>query len=98
MAWYKNEGGFLPSSKKIMKLLVIGNSFSIDSAHWVFDIAKSAGVNVVVGVAHDSGQSLSGHWEKIQNNETISMYHKWTPGDGHTSQPNLLLKNIVTDE
>lgn len=98
MAWIKNNGGSFVPSKKTMKLLVIGNSFSIDSAHWLYDIAKSADVNLVVGVAHGSGYSLEQHWDDIQNDGAISAYHKWTPADGHTEQTNPLLKNIIPDE
>lgn len=98
MSWSKRGGSSSPPIKKTMKLLVIGNSFSIDSAHWLFDIAKSAGVNIVVGVAHGSGYSLEQHWEGIQNNVSITAYQKWDRVNGHVIQDSPLLKNIIPDE
>lgn len=98
MAWMKKDGSSNLPSKKNMKILLIGNSFSIDSAHFLFDVAKSAGVNLVVGIAHGSGYSLEQHWDAIQNDSPITMYHKWSQSNGHTEQPNPLLKNIISDE
>ena len=44
-----------------VKILSIGNSFSQDSVYYLYDIAESAGVNVVIGNLYFSGSSLQRH-------------------------------------
>lgn len=98
--WTKrgNSSSIPSPSKKTLKVLTIGNSFSVDSNEFLFDIAKSLGVDIVVGTAYDSGGGLESHWNKLQTDGTITAYNKWVPGTGFISQPNALVKNIVVDE
>jgi hypothetical protein len=72
----KAVDGF-PDSKAI-KILSIGNSFSEDSTYWLYDIAKSAGVDVIVGNVYFSGCSLKTHWTNALNNNATYTYYKWT--------------------
>src|SRR5699024_263287 len=65
-----------------IKILYIGNSISTDSAEYLFDICQSVGVNIIVGVIFDSGMGLEQTWNKLQNNETVTAYQKWTSGKG----------------
>src|SRR5690625_5239518 len=81
-----------------MKVLMIGNSFSVDATTYLFDIAKSAGVNVVIGNVYASGTGLEGHWNKIQNSEGVNAYEKYTLEEGQTSEPDALLVDSVLDE
>lgn len=62
----------------IIKILSIGNSFSQDSAEWLYDIADSAGVKVVIGNLYISGCSLKTHWKNASSNSAIYNYDKWT--------------------
>ena len=84
--------------EKPIKILFIGNSFSTDSAEYLFDICQSVGVNIIVGVSFDSGMGLEQTWNKLQNNETVTAYQKWTSGTGRTETRNALLSDIVADE
>ena len=84
--------------KKPIKILFIGNSFSTDSAEYLFDICKSAEIDITVGISYDSGMGLEQTWNKLQNNETVTAYQKWTSGAGRTETSNALLSNIVADE
>ncbi len=45
-----------------MKLLSIGNSFSQDAHKWLYDICKSAGVDIYNVNLYYGGCSLYGHW------------------------------------
>lgn len=86
-------------SQAPLKILLVGNSFSVDATEWLYSMCLSAGIsNITIGVAYDSGQSLPGHWGKIQSNSTITAYNKWSPATGYVSTPNALVKNILTDE
>lgn len=85
-------------AKQPLRVLLIGNSFSVDATEVLFKIIEKMGLNVTIGVAYDSGQSLEGHYNKILNNQTITSYNKWTLKDGYVSTPNALVSNIVVDE
>ena len=42
---------------EVIKILSIGNSFSQDCVYYLYDIAQSAGVNVIIGNLYHSGSS-----------------------------------------
>lgn len=84
--------------KEVIKLLMIGNSFSVDATTFLFDIAKSAGIQVVIGNVYASGTGFEGHWNKVQNREGVTAYEKYTLEEGKTSKPDALLVDSVLDE
>lgn len=49
-----------------MKILAIGNSFSQDATHYLYQIAAADGVDLYVANLYIGGCSLSMHWENIQ--------------------------------
>lgn len=72
------------SKGKTLRILAVGNSFSVDGLHYLYQMAKSAGYNVVIGNLYASGYSLSDHWEKgclsgsdtAINDVTVYTYYK----------------------
>lgn len=94
----KTGGNGTEDENKTLKVLLIGNSFSVDATQYLYDIAQSAGIDIVVGCAYDSGQDLQGAWEKIQSGTGVTAYNKWTKETGYTSTPNALVSNIILDE
>lgn len=52
------------SKGKTLRILAVGNSFSVDGLHYLYQMAKSAGYNVVIGDLYASRYSLKDHWEK----------------------------------
>lgn len=50
-----------------MNILCIGNSFSIDAARYVHQIAKSAGKDINIGVLYIGGCPISRHLENIND-------------------------------
>lgn len=76
-------------SLKTIKILCIGNSFSQDTVYYLYDIAKSAGINVIVGNLYNSGCSLKRHYTYAIKNEKAYVYYKW-------NSPNMVTNNNYT--
>ena len=91
-------GGQNQSTDKPLKILTIGNSYSVDTFMHFYDICQSAGVNVVVGIAHEPGGSLEEHMGKINNNESIHSYYKWSTAGRYVRQANALTTDVIKDE
>ena len=101
MSYYPFNQGPGASEKddsKPLKILLIGNSYSVDTFTHLHDICKSAGVNAIIGVSHDSGGSLSDAMTKIRNNETVHSYYKWTNQKGYVRVASPLIDYAITDE
>ena len=80
-----------------VKILSIGNSFSQDSVYYLYDIAESAGVNVVIGNLYFSGSSLQRHEMNAKENLTAYSYQKWTSSE-MTEEKNKTMKEVLLDE
>lgn len=61
-----------------MKILSIGNSFSMDAHHYLHDLAKSAGVNFECYNLYIGGCELKRHWENYMNKSCD--YELWING------------------
>ncbi|MFP7414375.1 DUF4886 domain-containing protein [Priestia filamentosa] len=85
MAWIKNGGSESSATTKTLRILTIGNSFSDDATQWLYDIAKSAGANVIIGNLSMSGQSLQGHWEQISGDLAAYRYFKYSSSGSTTT-------------
>ena len=80
-----------------IKILAIGNSFSNDSVSWVYDIAKSADIDVVVANLNFNGCSLETHWKNASSNNPYYSYQKWT-SSGMTSESKKTMDSAILDE
>ena len=80
-----------------IKILSIGNSFSQDSVYYLYDIAKSAGVNVIIGNLYYSGSSLEIHETNAKKNLKAYSYQKWTSSE-ITEEKNKTMKEVLLDE
>ncbi|MGD9569460.1 MAG: DUF4886 domain-containing protein [Sedimentibacter sp.] len=92
----------LPDNEKqdfdnTIKILTIGNSFSQDIDYYLYEIAKSAGVNIIVGNLYNSGCSLQRHWTYTSNNDKAYSYYKWESGK-ITKTENQTMRNAILDE
>lgn len=66
---------------KKLKVLSIGNSFSVDGMQYIYEIAKNLGVKeVVLGNLYIGGASLSDHINQIENKKSDYIYYKNTTG------------------
>lgn len=49
-----------------MKLLSIGNSFSVDAQRWLYALAQENGIELQLGNLYIGGCSLQRHWKNIE--------------------------------
>lgn len=84
------------SSTKTMQILSIGNSFSDDVFEHFYDVAESAGVDVVVGVLYMQSASLQQHWDKSQSGGTYE-YRKWTKEKGKINTLGITIPEAVAN-
>ena len=66
--------------KDEMKILAIGNSFSVDAMQYLWDIANDGGVKVVLGNLYIGGCSLDTHAKNIAEEKSAYTYYKNTNG------------------
>ncbi|MBQ2676612.1 MAG: DUF4886 domain-containing protein [Clostridia bacterium] len=66
---------------KSLKILAIGNSFSVDGMQYLWNICKSGGIeNVVLGNLYIGGCTLDTHWSNISEEKGAYTYYKNTQG------------------
>lgn len=58
-----------------MKLLSIGNSFSVDAQRWLYALAKENGIDLQTGNLYIGGCSLQRHWENIKADAADYIYY-----------------------
>lgn len=58
-----------------MKLLSIGNSFSVDAQRWLHTFAIENGIELQTGNLYIGGCSLETHWKNIEANATDYTYY-----------------------
>lgn len=83
---------------KTLKILAIGNSFSVDAMTYLYDIAKAHGVkNVVLGNLYVAGCSLSKHISIGASGKGEYKYYKNTDGKWKTTS-NVSMQTAIEDE
>ena len=82
----------------VLKILAIGNSFSVDSMQYVYDIAKSAGVeNIVLGNMVIGGCTLDMHADNAASDQAAYQYWSNTDGTWKTKE-GCKLSEVLTSE
>ncbi|MBQ3550885.1 MAG: DUF4886 domain-containing protein [Clostridia bacterium] len=88
----------LPATKSI-KILALGNSFTIDSMQHLWNICKSAGVEeIVLGNLFISGCTLDTHWSKIESNAKSYVFYKNTNGSWTSTKKYTVLNAIKQED
>ncbi len=83
---------------KTLKVLAIGNSFSSDATEYLWDIAKSGGVEkIVIGNLYIGGCALDKHYSNIRANVGAYTYYKNTNGKW-SSTSNVSIQKGLADE
>ncbi len=78
-----------------IKILAIGNSFSVDGMEYLYQIAKDAGIQqVVLGNLYIGGCSLEQHWGKANTDTASYTYYKNVSGEWTSSAPKTMLEGI----
>ncbi|MCD8190625.1 MAG: DUF4886 domain-containing protein [Clostridiales bacterium] len=79
------------------RILVIGNSFSVGSTEYLYQVADDAGYDVVVGNLQKGDQTLANHWSYAQNDTAAYTYRKNASGSWKTTS-NATMAQAVEDE
>lgn len=70
-----------PSEPKSIKILAVGNSFSVDAMQYLWDVMGSAGyTDITLGNLYIGGCSLDTHWSNISQDKAAYTYYKNTSG------------------
>ncbi|MGM9664975.1 MAG: DUF4886 domain-containing protein [Eubacteriales bacterium] len=70
-----------PSEPKSIKILAVGNSFSVDAMQYLWDVMNSAGyTDITLGNLYIGGCSLDTHWSNISQDKAAYTYYKNTSG------------------
>lgn len=85
-------------SQQVIKILAIGNSFSVDAVEsYLDDIAAADGVEVIIGNMQIGGCSLENHW-KNANENLGAYYYKKIVGGKETTTLNKDLVSAIKEE
>ena len=84
---------------KTLKVLAIGNSFSSDATEYLWDIAKSGGVEkIIIGNLYIGGCTLATHWANINANNGAYTYYKNTSGKWSSTSSATVEKALKDEE
>ncbi len=82
-----------------LKVLAIGNSFSVDAMEYLYKIASDYGIqNIVLGIMYIPGASLSRHVECINNDLSDYVYYKNTNDSWYYQDSSATLLDGLLDE
>ncbi|MBR5473024.1 MAG: DUF4886 domain-containing protein, partial [Clostridia bacterium] len=85
-------------AKTTIKILALGNSFSVDAMEYLWQICEDGGAtNVVLGNMYIGGCTLDKHWTNIQNDNYSYTYYTNTNGVWNT-QSNTAISKALADE
>ncbi len=81
-----------------LKILCIGNSFSVDMAEYAYRIAESLGVeNIYIGNLYIGGCTLDTHADNARKNSAAYTYYKNTDGNW-TQQNNFRMGDAISSQ
>ena len=82
-----------------LKILCIGNSFSVDSMQYVYQVAEAAGVeNIVLGNLYIGGCSLATHLSNATNDKGAYTYYTNTSGTWSSSSGYKISTAVQSDD
>lgn len=82
-----------------LKILCIGNSFSVDSMEYVYQIAAAAGVKeIVLGNLYIGGCSLSTHLSNLKGNKGAYTYYTNTSGSWKSTSGKKISDAVTSDD
>ncbi|MBQ2923381.1 MAG: DUF4886 domain-containing protein [Tyzzerella sp.] len=93
------------AAPKEVKVLSIGHSYSVNSCEYLYEIAKSQGVEMTIGIAFRGNCPLRMHYEYLTNQVVYGeamgggYYQKYVPGGySATYADEYTLEEMLTDE
>jgi|LSQX01.2.fsa_nt_gb hypothetical protein len=86
-------------SQDTIKVLAIGNSFSVDAVeNYLHELGQAEGVTFIIGNLYIGGCSLERHWLNAQGNKADYSYRKINRAGEKTTIMNVSLIQGITDE
>lgn len=87
-----------PAANKPLKVLAIGNSFSVDAVEQnLWEIAAADGVELIIGNMYIGGCPLEKHWMNASSDKPAYKYRKIVAGQ-KTEYPETSLDTALSDE
>lgn len=77
-----------------IKILAIGNSFSQDATHYLYQIAGEAGIDAKVVNLYIGGCSLETHWNNVEQNAKLYLYEI----NGKSTEDYVSIKDALMEE
>lgn len=84
-------------SAETIKILAVGNSFSDDGVEYLDELARAAGIKLIIGNLYIGGCSLERHWNNVRNELPSYDYRKNVEGH-QTNTPKTTLQQALQDE
>ncbi len=85
-------------AKRVLKVLAIGNSFSVDAVEQnLYELAYAEGDSLVIGNAYIGGCSIDRHWQNAQTEKPEYSYRKIIGGI-KTTKDSTSLEDIIKDD
>ena len=84
-SWKKILFHSAENEKPNKKILMIGNSFSLNATKYVPNMCAEQGVDVTIGILYRSGETLENHLTNAQSNDAIYTYYERTSINGVTN-------------
>jgi hypothetical protein len=95
----KKPDAIEPTSDDVIRLLAIGNSFSVDALeNYLYDLAKAAGKKVIIGNLAIAGGSLEQHVSNAEKNLAIYNYTRLNVDGNKTTTFNHTLEPVIKSE
>ena len=83
--------------REVVRILAVGNSFSDDGVEYLDELAKAAGIRLIVGNLYIGGCSLERHWENVSKGLPAYDYRKNCEGV-QSNTPKTSLLSALQDE
>ena len=84
-SWKKILFHSAENEKPNKKILMVGNSFSLNATKYVPNMCAEQGVDVTIGILYRSGETLENHLTNAQSNDAIYTYYERTSINGVTN-------------
>lgn len=82
----------------VIKVLAIGNSFSEDALeHYLYDLVKAEGINIIIGNMYIPGCSIERHWQNASTDAAAYSYRKIVEGKKETTEK-FKISQAIADE
>lgn len=89
----------LQAKRVVVKVLAIGNSFSVDAVEqYLYELAAAQGDSLVIGNAYIGGCSIDRHWENAQTQKPEYSYRKIVGGVRKIMEEREEIGDMLKDE